>query len=57
MNMETALKLKIELKEAWMYIANPKLSIDEAVDVLKELGNKIIKIDKKNRRILVAEGK
>lgn len=39
--------------EAWMNIDNPDLSVDEAVKKLKDLGNNILKIDRKNRRIKV----
>lgn len=38
---------------AWMEIANPDLSVDDAVKKLKDLGNNILEVDKKNRRIKV----
>lgn len=39
--------------EAWMNIENPDLSVDEAVKKLKDLGNNILEIDRKNRRVKV----
>lgn len=39
--------------EAWMNIDNPDLSVDEAVKKLKDLGNNILEIDRKNRRVKV----
>ncbi len=53
---QALLSVEIELEEAWLEIANPNLSVSEAVELLKELGNQIIKVDHENRRILVAEG-
>lgn len=38
---------------AWMNIANPDLSVDEAVEKLKNLGNNILEIDYDNRRVKV----
>lgn len=38
---------------AWMNVANPDLSIDDAVKRLKDLGNNILEVDRKNRRIKV----
>lgn len=39
--------------EAWMTLENPDMSMEDAVKKLKSLGNKIIEVDKENRRIKV----
>lgn len=49
------LKINIEIQEAWMNIANPDLSVDDAVDKLRALGNDIIEVDYDNRRIKVLQ--
>lgn len=38
-----------------MNIANPSLSVSEAVEKLKALGNEVIEVDKKNRRVKVLQ--
>lgn len=40
---------------AWMQLEKPEMTIEEAVAELKELGNEILEIDEKNRRIKVAD--
>jgi len=55
MDYESTLKLKVEIEEAWMNIANPELSVDDAVTKLKSLGNDILEIDYEGRRIKVAQ--
>lgn len=54
---EQSLKVRLEIKEAWMYIANPDIDPDTAATKLKELGNEILEIDYKNRRIKVGVNK
>lgn len=53
--MDSSLIVKLEVQEAWMGIANPDMSIEDAVTKLKELGNQIIEIDKVGRRIKVIQ--
>lgn len=55
--MKATLQLSVELEEVWVEIANPKMSMSEAVAKLKDLGNNILKLDEKNRRIKIAQGK
>lgn len=40
---------------AWMNIEKPGMTMEEAVAELTSLGNEILEIDEKNRRIKVAD--
>lgn len=56
------MKYKIPLNatleaDAWMNIANPALTVEEAVEKLKSLGNKILEVDKNLRRVKVMQEK
>lgn len=48
------LKMKVEA-EAWMGVANPALTMDEAVARLKALGNEILEVDAPGRRVKVMQ--
>lgn len=39
--------------EAWMEIANPDLSVEDAVTKLREMGNEILEVDHEGRRVKV----
>lgn len=56
MNPEAQIFSQVDLV-AWMNIDNPDMSIEDAVKELESIGNKILEIDKKNRRIKVAQMK
>lgn len=40
---------------AWMNIENPTITVAEAVQKLKDLGNEILEVDEVNRRIKVMD--
>jgi hypothetical protein len=53
MEQEVKLKLKLEIQNVWANVANPDLSMEQAVEILKLNGNTILEVDEENRRILL----
>jgi hypothetical protein len=52
MTYSAQLKAEIKVVEAWLEIPDD-MSMDKAVEIATQEGNKIIKVDKKNRRIQI----
>lgn len=44
---------KASIKEIWVNIVNPDLSIDEAISKLESLGTKVIEIDEDNLKLKI----
>lgn len=51
---KTQVKARLEA-EAWMNVANPNLTMEQAVEKLEALGNEILEIDYGNRRVKVMQ--
>lgn len=54
--MQSEAQMIAEIKMvAWMQIEDDSVSVDEAVEQLKDMGNRVLEVDTDNRRIKVAD--
>lgn len=51
---KTGTRVQVAMR-AWASIDNPDLSVDEAVERLRELGNTIYRVDYENRRVQIGQ--
>jgi hypothetical protein len=51
--MNACLKLKLEIESAWMTIANPDMSVQEAIEKLTRMGNQVVEVDHEQRRLRI----
>lgn len=51
LNGQSFLSAKLEIKEVWANLENPDLTMEQAVAKLEALGNEVVEVDEKNRRI------